>query len=63
MVRLYPEQRYYIYGMRSEGLGRCPNLNPLITPSIEIGHRKPMTINAFAASFFLFLQLPFLVAP
>jgi hypothetical protein len=28
------------------------HLNPLITPSTEMGHREPMTINAFASSFF-----------
>ena len=27
-----------------------PHLNPLITPSTEMGHREPMTINAFASS-------------
>jgi hypothetical protein len=26
-----------------------PHLNPLITPSTEMGHREPMTINAFAS--------------
>jgi hypothetical protein len=28
-----------------------PHLNPLITLSTEMGHREPMTINAFASSF------------
>jgi hypothetical protein len=26
-----------------------PHLNPLITPFTELGHREPMTINAFAS--------------
>jgi hypothetical protein len=30
-----------------------PHLNPLITSSNEMGHREPMTINAFASSFAL----------
>jgi hypothetical protein len=30
---------------------------PLITPSTEIGYREPMTINAFASSFFFFASL------
>jgi hypothetical protein len=32
-------------------LGPIPHLNPLITPSTEMWHREPMTINAFASSF------------
>jgi hypothetical protein len=35
-------------------LGPMPCLNPLITPSTEMGHSKPMTINAFASSFLSF---------
>jgi hypothetical protein len=30
-------------------LGPMPHLNPLITPSTEMGYREPMTINAFAS--------------
>jgi hypothetical protein len=36
-------------------LGPMTHLNPLITPSIEMGHREPMTINAFTSSFTLLL--------
>jgi hypothetical protein len=34
-----------------------PHLNHLITPSTEMGHRQPMTINAFASSFHLLFFL------
>jgi hypothetical protein len=33
-------------------LGPMPHLNPLITPSTEMGHREPMTIIAFASIHF-----------
>jgi hypothetical protein len=31
--------------------GRISHLIPLITPSTELGHREPMTINTLASSF------------